>query len=79
LAELPIVLPTQKEKGKIEKLVAEIKEKKQANAISKLNELVFNLYGLSEEEKNYILGKHEKTVNSIFTIKNNNLFNYAGI
>lgn len=79
LAELPIVIPTQKEKEEVEKLVVAIKEKEQVNTISKLNELVFDLYGLSAEEKNYILGKHEKTVNSMSTLKNNNLFNYAGI
>ncbi len=79
LAELPIVIPTQKEKREIERLVSLIKEGKQPEIAHKLNEKVFDLYGLSEEEKNYILGKHQKTVNSIFTLKNNTLFNYANI
>jgi Alw26I/Eco31I/Esp3I family type II restriction m6 adenine DNA methyltransferase len=79
LAELPIVIPTKKQKEEIERLVERIKGNKHPNAINELNEKVFNLYGLSEEEKSHILGKHEKTVNKNFILKQNNLFQYASI
>ena len=78
LAELPIVIPTQAEKKEIEELVKLIKKDKNQDNLFKLNTLVFNLYGLTKEETNYVLGKHEKTVDS-FMVRENNLFNYANI
>ena len=76
---MPIVIPTQKEKEEIEQFVSLIKKGKRPKIVHDLNKKVFDLYGLSKEEKDYILGKHRKTINSIFTLKNNTLFNYANI
>ncbi len=79
LAELPIVIPNKKDKKEVEKLVLRIREENDLNAVYELNMKIFDLYGLTKEEIDYVLGKHEKTVRSILNFKTNNLFNYANI
>lgn len=59
LAELPIVIPSSKNLKKIERLVKSIKEGKVGD-VYKLNMIVFDLYGLDKEERDYIVGKHRK-------------------
>lgn len=76
LAELPIVIPSISDKFEIEKIVKLIKDGDR-EAISKLNAHVFRLYGLTKIETDYILGKHEKMLESIFKPQVKNLFNYA--
>lgn len=69
LAELPIIIPSSSDKKEIENLVYRIKENRSPEDIYKLNMKVFNLYGLGEDEINYILGKHQKLVESISGFK----------
>jgi Alw26I/Eco31I/Esp3I family type II restriction m6 adenine DNA methyltransferase len=76
LAELPIAIPSTKDRLEIEKIVQLIKNGDQ-EAISELNQCVFKLYGLTKIEINYILGKHEKIAESLFKTPVNNLFNYV--
>ena len=81
LAELPIVVPAQQEREKIENLVRLIEANKHPDLLHRLNEAVFDLYELSEEEKDYILERHCKTIgkeqNAI--LQNSNLFDHANI
>lgn len=74
LAELPIVIPSMHDKEEIEKLVSSIKSSSDLNNVYKLNMKVFELYNLADDEINYILGKHEKLVKSIFKPQRQNLF-----
>ena len=77
LAELPIAIPSPSEKREIEDLVALIKDANNQESIYKLNMKVFELYGLDEDEKNYILGKHTKMVSLFSKPKKENLFAYG--
>jgi Alw26I/Eco31I/Esp3I family type II restriction m6 adenine DNA methyltransferase len=77
LAELPIVIPSSSEKKEIEKLVYSIKEKRTNDDVYKLNMKVFDLYGLDKEEIDYILGKHKKTIELFFNVKNTQLAFYG--
>lgn len=72
LSDLPIVLPTQSEKDLIEKLVYDIRVNNSHEAVDCLNESVFKLYGLNNEEVSYILGKYKK-VKSNFINSNNKM------
>lgn len=67
LAELPIVIPSASDKQEIEDLVHNIKNKSSTSDVYKLNMRVFELYGLSKEEIDYILGKHKKLTESFST------------
>ncbi|MCG2695135.1 Eco57I restriction-modification methylase domain-containing protein [Candidatus Parcubacteria bacterium] len=78
LSDLPIVIPSSSEKAEIEKLVKLIKKNKNPNDLYSLNTKVFSLYGLTDEEINYILNKHKKTVD-LLKPQRVNLFNYANI
>ncbi|PIQ91776.1 MAG: hypothetical protein COV70_01985 [Parcubacteria group bacterium CG11_big_fil_rev_8_21_14_0_20_39_22] len=77
LSELPIAIPSSSEKREIENLVALIKNTDDQESIYQLNMKVFELYGLDEEERNYILGKHTKMVNSFLKPQKENLFAYG--
>lgn len=77
LAELPIAIPSASEKREIEKLVYSIKEKKTNDDVYKLNMKVFHLYGLNEEEIDYILGKHQRTLELFLGVKNKQLAFYG--
>lgn len=77
LAELPIAIPSPSEKKEVEDLVALIKDADNQESIYKLNMKVFELYGLDEEEKNYILGKHTKMVSLFSKSQKENLFAYG--
>ncbi|MDD5696532.1 MAG: TaqI-like C-terminal specificity domain-containing protein [Candidatus Pacebacteria bacterium] len=74
LAELPIVIPSASQKKEIEKLVYAIKEKKDRNKIYELNMEVFKLYGLNDEEIDYVLDKHEKAKEFFLTLRDKELF-----
>jgi len=76
LAELPIKIPSVSEKREIESLVSSIKKGDQ-KSVYRLNMRVFELYGLSKEEKDYILGKHGKLVASNFKPQVKTLFNHV--
>jgi Alw26I/Eco31I/Esp3I family type II restriction m6 adenine DNA methyltransferase len=78
LDELPIVVPSAAGKKDIEDLVYTIKEKGNKENIYKLNMEVFHLYGLNNEEINYVLGKHKKTTELLFSFRNKQL-SYHGV
>lgn len=69
LAELPIVIPSTSDRQEIENLVHNIKNKNSTSDVYKLNMKVFDLYGLSKEEIDYILGKHKKLTESFSTYR----------
>ncbi len=69
LAELPIAIPSKNDKREIEKLVHSIKDKGRTEDIYKLNQKVFDLYGLDKEEVDYILGKHKKALESFLSVR----------
>ena len=77
LAELPIVMPSISDRKEIEKLVSLIKNSDDRENVYKLNTKVFELYGLNEEEINYVLGKHEKLVSFISKPQKESLFAYG--
>ena len=77
LAELPIVVPSAAEKKEVENLVCAIKEKGNKENIYKLNMEVFHLYGLNNEEINYVLGKHKKMTELFFGFRNKQLSYYG--
>lgn len=77
LAELPIVVPSAAKKREVEELVCAIKEKSNKENIYKLNMKVFHLYGLNNEEIDYILGKHKKMMELFFSFKNKQLSYYG--
>lgn len=77
LAELPIALPSISDRDEIEKLVSLIKNTDDQENVYKLNTKVFELYGLSNEEINYVLGKHEKLVGLFSKPQKENLFAYG--
>lgn len=77
LAELPIVIPSSSDRKEMENLVYRIKENRSPNDIYKLNMKVFSLYGLEADEINYILGKHQKLVESISSFKTSHSLFYA--
>src|SRR3989344_649842 len=77
LAELPIVMPSISDRKEIEKLVSLIKNSDDRENVYKLNTKVFELYGLNEEEINYVLGKHEKLVSFISKSQKESLFAYG--
>lgn len=77
LSELPIVVPKIHDKKEIEKLVSSIKSNNNSNDVYKLNMKVFELYGLEDDEINYVLGKYEKLTKSIFKSQRQNLFAYG--
>jgi len=54
--ELPIAVPTNEQKGKIETIVKNIisEENNEKNLLDNLNNLVFDIYNLNEKEKAYI-------------------------
>lgn len=60
LAELPVAIPKIQDKREIESLVLSIKSNNDLSDVYKLNMKIFELYGLAENEINYILGKHKK-------------------
>lgn len=77
LSELPIVIPSEKDRKNIEKIVESIKNDHKEN-ILKLNMEVFKLYGLTKMEKNYIIKKHKKIITPLIELqlKNNMLHNH---
>ena len=77
LAELPIALPSISNRNEIEKLVSLIKNTDDQENVYKLNTKVFELYGLNNEEINYVLGKHEKLVGLFSKPQKENLFAYG--
>lgn len=77
LAELPIVIPSISDRKEIEKLVSLIKNSDDRENVYKLNMKVFEMYGLNKEEMNYVLGKHEKLIGSIFKQQKESLFAYG--
>ena len=77
LAELPIALPSISDRNEIEKLVSLIKNTDDQENVYKLNTKVFELYGLNNEEINYVLGKHEKLVGLFSKPQKENLFAYG--
>jgi len=77
LAELPIVIPSISDRKEIEKLVSLIKNGDDRENVYKLNMKVFEMYGLNKEEMNYVLGKHEKLISSIFKPQKESLFAYG--
>jgi len=80
LAELPIVIPSAVQKKEIENLVYAIKERGNREKIYELNMTVFHLYGLNNEEIDYVLGKHKKIKELFFSFKNKELvYTYNGI
>lgn len=74
IAELPIAVPNNNQKIKIEKLVKKIRKNKNDADIARLNVEVFKLYQLTKDEIKFILSryKHGELINNI----NKNL-NYA--
>lgn len=77
LAELPIVIPSISDRKEIEKLVSLIKNSDDRENVYKLNMKIFEMYGLNKEEMNYVLGKHEKLIGSIFKPQKESLFAYG--
>ncbi|OGF85560.1 hypothetical protein A2Z63_02030 [Candidatus Giovannonibacteria bacterium RIFCSPLOWO2_02_44_8] len=77
LAELPIIIPSISDRNEIEKLVSLIKNTDDQENVYKLNTKVFELYGLNNEEINYVLGKHEKIVGSFSKPQKESLFAYG--
>ncbi len=77
LAELPIVIPSAAKKREVEELVCAIKEKSNKENIYKLNMKVFHLYGLNNEEIDYVLGKHKRMMELFFSFKNKQLSYYG--
>src|SRR3989344_3535489 len=77
LAELPIIIPSISDRNEIEKLVSLIKNTDDQESIYQLNTKVFELFGLDEEEINYVLGKHEKLVSFISKSQKESLFAYG--
>ncbi|MFH1745026.1 MAG: hypothetical protein ABH881_02565 [bacterium] len=74
IAELPIVIPNENQKTKIENLVSKIKNKKNDDDVAELNIEIFKLYRLTKDEINFVLSKYRKE-NLITTI--NKSLNYA--
>ena len=60
LADLPILIPTKTQRAKIEKLVRKIQYEKYSTTLMDLNNFIFDIYGLSNVEKKYILSKQSK-------------------
>src|SRR3989344_24199 len=77
LAEWPIIIPSISDRNEIEKLVSLIKNTDDQENVYKLNTKVFELYGLNNEEINYVLGKHEKIVGSFSKPQKESLFAYG--
>ena len=77
LSELPIAIPMMQDKKEIEELVSSVKSNSNPNDVYRLNMKVFALYGLGNNEIDYILGKHKKLVESIFTPQHQSLFAYG--
>lgn len=77
LAELPIAIPSVLDRKEVEKLVSLIKNRDDQENVYKLNTKVFELYGLNNEEINYVLGKHEKMVSLIPEPQKASLFAYG--
>ncbi|MFH1656942.1 MAG: TaqI-like C-terminal specificity domain-containing protein [bacterium] len=77
LAELPIIIPSVTEKKEVENLVYAIKENGDKENIYKLNMKVFHLYGLNNEEIDYVLGKHKKMIELFFGFRNKQLSYYG--
>ncbi len=74
IAELPIAIPDEKQKIKIEKLVNKIKEEKKDEDVAKLNLEIFKLYKLTKDEINFVLSKYRE--GSLISAINKNV-NYA--
>ena len=74
LAELPIAIPSVFDKEEVEKLVSLIKNRDDQENVYKLNTKVFELYGLNNEEINYVLEKHEKMLGLITKPQKASLF-----
>ena len=72
--ELPIAVPDEKQKTKIENLVGKIKKEKKDEDVAELNLEIFKLYQLTKNEINFILSKYQEG-NLINTINKN--VNYA--
>ena len=59
--ELPLAIPSPKQKSIIEDLVGKLVKDPNNNELkAKLNSSVFDMYGLDKEEALYILDKHRK-------------------
>lgn len=72
--ELPIVLPNENQKIKIENLVSKIKKDNDDDDVAKLNIEVFKLYRLTRDEIDFILSKSREK--NLISAINRNL-NYA--
>ena len=77
LAELPIAMPSTSDKKEIENLVISIKAINNSENMYKLNMKVFELYGLTNNEIDYILERHKKLTEFIFNSQKEGLFAYA--
>lgn len=62
LFDLPILKPNNKTKSEIEELAKILEKNYNSNIFRKLNDRVFGLYGLTENEKDYIVGNYEDPV-----------------
>lgn len=60
LFDLPLLKPTNKEKNEIEELAEELEKDYNIINLKKLNNKVFELYGLTENERNYIIKNYEQ-------------------
>ncbi len=74
IAELPIAIPNENQKIKIENLVDKIRKSKNDNDVARLNLEIFKLYRLKKDEIRFILSRY-KEENLISTI--NKSLNYA--
>lgn len=74
IAELPIAVPDEKQKTKIESLVSKIKKERKDKDVAELNLEIFKLYQLTKDEINFILSKYQK--GSLISAINKNV-NYA--
>lgn len=77
LAELPIAIPSISEKSEIEKMVSLIKNSDNIENVYNLNMRVFELYGLSREESDYVLGKHKRLAGTFTQPHKERLFAYG--
>jgi adenine-specific DNA-methyltransferase len=58
--ELPIAVPSEKQKNRIEALVGRIKKEKKDEDVAKLNLEIFKLYKLTKDEISFILSKYQE-------------------
>jgi Alw26I/Eco31I/Esp3I family type II restriction m6 adenine DNA methyltransferase len=74
IADLPIVVPSENQKTKIENLVSKIRIDKNDEDVAELNIEIFKLYRLTGDEIKFVLSKYRKE--NLISVINKNL-NYA--